>query len=83
MPGSTHMTPTRSSAFSHSAAPRFLLTSLLLERIAQSAEANLEESPEAITERPSWVTEIVTLELEHGGGEGVGISEELDLPEGT
>jgi len=46
-------------------------------------EAYLEESPDAITERPSWVTEIVTLELEHGGGERDGISEELDFPEGT
>jgi hypothetical protein len=46
-------------------------------------EAYLEQAANPITERPTWLTEIVTLELEHDGGEREGVSENIDLSEGT
>jgi hypothetical protein len=46
-------------------------------------ETYLEQARDPITERPTWVTEIVTLELEHDAGEREGVSEDIDLPEGT
>ena len=46
-------------------------------------ETYLEEAADPITERPIWVTEIVTLELEHVSGEREGISEEIDVSAGT
>lgn len=46
-------------------------------------EGYLEEAAEPITEQPTWITEVVTLELEHADGEREGISKSFDASEGT
>lgn len=45
--------------------------------------AYLDDATDPINDRPTWITEIVTLELEHGSGEREGISEDFDASEGT
>jgi len=45
--------------------------------------AFLDEAADPINDRPTWITEIVNLELEHGSGEREGISEDFDASDGT
>lgn len=45
--------------------------------------AFLDEAADPINDRPTWITEIVTLELEHHGGEREGINEDFEASEGT
>jgi len=42
----------------------------------------LDTAVDPITDRPPWVTEVVSLELEHNGGEREGVSEEVTLVAG-
>ena len=42
----------------------------------------LDASSDPITDRPPWVTEVITLELEHTGGEREGVSEDVNLGAG-
>lgn len=60
-----------------------IVASLEEGRSYQELAAYLGEAADPISDRPAWITEIVTLELEHVIGEREGISKDFDAPEGT
>jgi hypothetical protein len=60
-----------------------IVASLEEGRSYQELAAYLGEAADPINDRPAWIAEIVTLELEHGSGEREGISEDFDASEGT
>jgi len=42
----------------------------------------LDAATDPVSDRPPWITEVITLELEHDGGEREGVSDEVDLDPG-
>ena len=46
-------------------------------------EGFLDQAADPVTNRPSWISEVVTIELKHEAGERIGDSELVTMSEGT